>query len=59
MSERFDLVEYRAARTMGEVDFFFRHQTRIIAARRDMAPRGIMARIRRVLDAITLKDGLK
>jgi hypothetical protein len=52
----FDLVEYRAARTMGEVDFFFKHQTRIVATRLDLPPAGLMPRIRKVIDRVLMKE---
>jgi len=56
--ERFDLVEYRAARTMGEADYFFKRQPRIIAARIDLPPAGFMARLRKVLDRVLLREAL-
>jgi len=52
--ERFDPLEYRAARTMGEADFFFKNQSRIHAARIEIAE-GIFQKIRKLLDAALLR----
>jgi hypothetical protein len=55
--ERFDLVEYRAARTIQEADFFWKHRlSRIPASRLNLPPRGVLPRIRRVIDSFFLKE---
>jgi hypothetical protein len=60
IDERFDLLEIRAGRNMGEAEHYWKyHLTRIPAARLDIAPDGFVPKVRRVLDAVLLRGGLR
>ena len=60
VNERFDAVEIRAARSLGEADFFWRYRLkRVPASRLDIYPSGFLPKVRRILDAVMLKDGLR
>jgi len=60
LDDRFDLLELRAARTLGEADYYWRrHLKRVPATRPDIAPLGFLPKVRRIIDAVLLKDGLR
>ena len=52
----FDRVEIGAVRNISEADHFWKHQTRIIAARLDLPPVGIMERIRKATARLFWKE---
>jgi len=58
MTDRFDRVQLRAVNTLGEAEWYWKHQPRTIAARMDLPPDGIVARVRKVIDRALLKETL-
>ena len=58
LNDSFDLLEIRSARTMGEADWYWKHQPRIVASRIDLPPAGLMPKIRKVLDRVLLREEL-
>jgi len=58
MSDRFDRVEIRAVNTIGEAEWYWKRQPRIIAARLDLPPTGIMERVRQLLDRVLMREAL-
>ena len=58
--DKFDSVEIRAARTIGEADYFWKyHLKNVPAARIDLPPSGFLPKVRRIMDAVLLKGGLR
>lgn len=55
LDSHFDTVELRAARTMAEADYYFKHQPCIVAARLDL-PLGILSGVSRMLDKVLMKE---
>jgi hypothetical protein len=60
LDDAFDLIEIRAARNLMECDHYWKHHLhRVPASRVEFTPKGFLPRMRRVLDAITLRGGLR
>ena len=58
--DRFDTVEIRAARTMDEYDFFYKYRLKKIPpARIEIGVVGFLPKMRRFMDAILLRGGLR